>query len=468
MECRRYLKVLFEQMIVNSHNLISSGIGMIVRKVPFLRDRIDEHMLELLNGTAIALLMKVMGAGLAFAFNVVIARKIGAEGSGIFYLALTVATVATIFGRMGLDNAVLRFTAANASVSDWAAVKGVYRKGMSISLAASAVTTAVVFVLSSWIAGTIFSKPEIASPLRWMSLSILPISLAFLHSEALKGLKKIFGYAFIQGQNGVSLSLFSLAGLYLLGALGVQGAVLSYVLSAAVTATIGYFLWRHATPQLKGIAGNFRASMLLKTSMPLFWVSSMNVILTWTSTFFLGIWGSSREVGIFSMASRTALLISLVLMAVNSIAAPKFAALYAKGDKKTLGRITVNSSGLMAVLASPVFLTFVFAPHWVMGFFGPKFADGSTALIILSVGQFVSVCSGSVQYLLMMSGNEKDVRNDVFLTVAVNVGLNCLLTPKFGITGAAIAASTGLAVRNIAAVWIVKHRLGIQSMPFFR
>ena len=89
-------------------------------------------MQEVVNGASVAFVIKVIGAGLSFGFNVLLARMLGADGAGIYFLALTVTTIATVFGRMGLDNALLRFTAANAAVGDWGAVKGIYRKGMML------------------------------------------------------------------------------------------------------------------------------------------------------------------------------------------------------------------------------------------------------------------------------------------------------------------------------------------------
>jgi len=293
--------------------------------------------------------------------------------------------------------------------------------------------------------------------------------MALLDSSALNGLKRIFEYSLVQGQNGLLLSFFSLIGVCLLGhTWGVQGAVWSYNLAAFLAVLISLLLWRNATVRFKVKKEDCRMSTLLRSSIPLFWVSSMVVMLNWSATFFLGIWGTAEDVGIFSMASRTALLISLVRMAVNAISAPKFAALYAKGDMKTLSRIAVNSSIMMTLLAMPAFLILLFAPGWVMELFGSKFVGGANALIILAIGQFVNVASGSVQYLLMMSGNERMVRNDVFLTLAINIALNCLLTPRFGVIGAAVATATSMAMQNFVATYMVKSRLKIQTLPFCR
>ena len=79
-------------------------------------------MAEIVRGASIAFILKIIGAALAFAFNIVLARLLGAEGTGIYFLAFTVCIIASVFGRMGLDNVILRFIASNAATEDWDAV----------------------------------------------------------------------------------------------------------------------------------------------------------------------------------------------------------------------------------------------------------------------------------------------------------------------------------------------------------
>src|SRR5207245_8982664 len=93
---------------------------------------------------AAALIVRVSGAGISFALNVLIARLYGADGAGVYFLALTVMTIATVFGRMGMDNSLLRFVAAHAASGGWGEVEGGHRKGMRIAWAASLVSTAVI------------------------------------------------------------------------------------------------------------------------------------------------------------------------------------------------------------------------------------------------------------------------------------------------------------------------------------
>lgn len=94
--------------------------------------RVDHHMQEVLRGTGIAFVLKGVGAGLSFLLNVMIARYLGAEGAGIYFMAFTLSTIAVAIGRMGLDNTILRFIATALANGDLAALKGLKRISSSM------------------------------------------------------------------------------------------------------------------------------------------------------------------------------------------------------------------------------------------------------------------------------------------------------------------------------------------------
>ncbi len=83
---------------------------------------------------------------------------------------------------------------------------------------------------------------------------------------------------------------------------------------------------------------------------------------------------------------------------------------------------------------------------------------------MLAIGQFVNVATGSVGYLLMMSGNEKLMRNNVAFVAVMSVVLNALFVPIYGPFGAVIATAVCLASQNLIAAYMVRSRLGINTM----
>jgi len=441
-------------MLITPANLIKMSMSL-----PFIR-KFDVHMREIFFGASIAFTARFVGAGLAFIFNVILARILGPDDTGIYFLSLTVIMIASVLSRLGLDNTVLRFTAANAANENWQAVKGTYQNSNKLVIACSSVITLIIFVFAPWLAREVFPKLEVGLPMRWMALSVIPLSMLILHSRLLLGLKYIFPSQII---SRVAVPAVSIVGLLLFGrAFGVIGAVWAYNIATVITMLAAFYFWHKFTPQLRKIAGSFKYRDLLNSSMPLLVVALMNHLIDGTGTLMLGVWATKADVGMFALASRTAALTSYILVAVNSIAAPKFAEIYSKKDMKLLGEIAASSTRMIALLASPILVLFLFIPGLVMSFFGPQFVNAGMILSIIAVGQFVNAATGPVEYLLMMTGHEKVFRNNVLIGTCLNLILCAVFIPKYGITGAAVATSSALICKNIRAAYLVYKYLNIK------
>lgn len=424
---------------------------------------LDQHVEEVLTGGSVALAMKVAGAGLSFGSNIVLARVLGADGAGVYYLSLTVTTVAAVVARVGLDDASLRFISANVADDAWERVKGVYYRGLAISSSAGLVLTAVLWASAGWIATVAFHEPRLESTVRVMGLAIAPHAVMILHTQALKGLKRIPQAMMLQGF-GVPLLSIPLF-LAVVPSLGVDGAAGVWASATLVVACFGRYLWKLVTPNLSDVTGEFSTSLLLSTSLPLLLVASMHLVMSWTDTVMLGIWSDSRQVGIYNVAMKTATLTNLLIVAVSSIAAPKFAALYEQDRRDELASLVHDVTKLLLMCAVPLLLVFLAVPSFILLIFGEEFTAGSGALRLLALGQFVNVVLGAAGHLLIMTGHEKDMRN-VTLTVAVaNILLNLALVPGYGIIGAATATTLSLSATGLFAMLLVRRRLSIRLVP---
>ena len=81
---------------------------------------------------------------------------------------------------------------------------------------------------------------------------------------------------------------------------------------------------------------------------------------------------------------------------------------------------------------------------------------------LLLVGQLVNVLSGSVGMLLSMTGRHYFASLMVTACALLNVLLNYLLIPRFGMTGAALATVVTMILWNVAFVFRVRSVLDIR------
>ena len=426
--------------------------------------KLDGHAREVLSKGAIAFILKIMGAGLAFLFHMAIARYLGASGSGVYFLSLTIITFVATVTRLGMDNSVTRFVSAYASEQKWVKVKGIVRYALLFTLVLALIISVVLFYSADWLASTVFDMAELAIPLQLMSLIITPLALMTLYAKALQGLKRVRDAMLMQS---VLTPLLACIALYYLAPLyGNTGAISAYGIGVVITLIFGFWQWQRAKSAWKQIHAAFSAKKLLASSLPLLGAEILKQVMQALPLILLGVWGSSVDVGLFGVAQRTASLVSLVLIAANIIVAPKLAELYQQKNMLALGRIARQGSLLMTAMAAPALLLFLIAPQWVMSLFGAEFAVGWRLLVIMALGQLINVMTGSVGFLLMMTGNERSYLSANIIAALLCATLAYLLIPFYGGLGAAVAAAVPLAIVNLLRVRYVWRSMGIMTLPW--
>lgn len=447
------------EVIIEKQKYLMTFISQAVRQISQFVG-FDNQLSEVLEKAGMAFILMGGGLGFGFAVNILLARLLGAEGIGIYFLAFDISSIAITLATLGLNKTVLRFTAAYASLGDWSSVRGVYRTSVWIVAGLSICSTIVLIALAPLIAFRFYSESRLVEPLRVMSLVILPTALLSLNTEALRGLKQIRNSVFL---STVGIPLLSLPLIMIfVDWLGLSGAIVARLVASVAILLLGVFLWRRTVSRYHEFKSAFPTHHLLKTSFPFLSVDFTNLMMRRADTVLLGIWATTEDVGIYNAAIRMAVLTSFALGAVNSIIAPKFAALYAQENKVALEKLTRGITRLMVLIGIMITVPlFLFSPFLVQ-MYGTEFLRGATVLRILLVGQFVNVAAGPVGFLLLMTGHEKVQQNNVLANAGLNVILNILLIPRYGLIGAAVASSISLALKNLISVLLVYRFMAIR------
>jgi len=132
------------------------------------------------------------------------------------------------------------------------------------------------------------------------------------------------------------------------------------------------------------------------------------------------------------------------------------AQLYAIGDKGKLRKVMMTASAVATAFALPLVLLFTLRGSWFLGLaFGEAFTASATALAIITGGQLVNAATGPVRLLLIMSGHESKATLSIVIGSVVNLLLNAVLIPLWGINGAAVAFAVSLAIAMLLCLYFV-------------
>ena len=102
--------------------------------------------------------------------------------------------------------------------------------------------------------------------------------------------------------------------------------------------------------------------------------------------------------------------------------------------------------------------------------FGKDFTGTEAVLVfvIVTLGQAANILTGPVTVLLNMTGRQKVTMYYALATVVIDITLNLILIPKYGIIGAAIATSISRTVLNLGCAMQIYFMMGISTIynPF--
>ena len=441
---------------------------------------IDKDFSELFKGGGISLVLRFGGLALGYVLTLIIAKLFGARGLGDYVLAITILKLFSVLAKFGLDTASIRFIASFASQEKWKSVLDLRKKVLSILSITSVVASLLMYFLADYIADVININVKY---IKLNAFFVIPMVFFMLHYESLRGLKKIAEFSFFYRISQALISIISISIIYQFSS-NSEVPIYAYLTSVFVVSFLAYLSFKyHLLKRIDDKKSSAEAMMsyskLLRISIPLMFAESVQFIMVWIDKLMLGNMTSSHEVGIYFTAFKLSMIASVSLMAINSIASPKFAEKFVNNDIIGLKKVVKQSTKMIFWTSVPIVVIFFMFPEYLLGLFGEEFKIGVTAFIFLSCGRLVSSFSGSVGNILKMTDNQNIFGLLLFFGAIINICLNLFLIPSnnilsiygiSGINGAAFASMCSLSFWNLAMVFFVRRKFGFYTfyVPFIK
>lgn len=433
-------------------------------KQAFLRTEKTE---VLFRGSLETLLLRVLGAGIRVVIGIMLARMMGASAYGTYSYAVTWLAFLSLPAMLGQEQVLVRYVSIYKEARSWAALRGLLRFSLFLGLAGGLVVGLVSMGIVALLSGLAWDLRATM----WITLALLPILvLSQMRQAALRGLDQP-AIAQIPDTLVYPAFLLLFAGLaYLLAgqhltAPGVAAASAGAWLVALSLGTI--FLLRKLPQTLRTVGPAYEKSAWMKMVPPLLFVGVAYNLMSRADVFILGAISSSRDVGVYAAALRSAEIVLLIFSAITVAGASLFSSIYASGDIQELQRFARLLARAFLWATLPAYaLMMVFAP-FLLGLFGQEFVDGAAAMRVLLTAYFLSSLSGMDNVVMLyMTGHQKDVAVAMGVMAAVNIGLCFLLIPPLGTAGAALASGASILLLKGSLVVVLYKRVGIVSLPF--
>jgi O-antigen/teichoic acid export membrane protein len=172
------------------------------------------------------------------------------------------------------------------------------------------------------------------------------------------------------------------------------------------------------------------------------------------------------EAAVYTAATRFLVAGQFANAAVNQSAQPRFAELFAVDDRRGANVIYRATTAWLIVLTWPLYLLAVIYGPEVLSIFGHSYRAGHLVMIILGLTMLLATACGQVDMVLISTGRSSWSLANGLGALVINVGLDLLLIPRYGITGAAIGWAAAIIVTNLTP--LAQLAASVRLHPFGR
>lgn len=391
---------------------------------------------------------KILGAGSALVLNVVIARTLGIENAGLFFLNISIVTIAYAIARFGFGYTTYRYIAEANETGRSNEVASIAGFSVLIVLTISIVTAATLTIFADYISQKMFKSPSMAMPLRVMSMTIPIYCVGGMYSEVLKGLRQPLKYSLFES---VIIKAASIPLVLWLGTqFSLSGAAWAFVIANIIALCFVVLFGQRAISGASVKRQNFTEKRgMLRSAGYFASVSYFTVASQWVSPLIVGALLNPSSAAIFVTAYRTVVVLDFVLLSIAAVAAPLFVKAFAESGY--VGLFSAAKGQVyqaMAISGTLAIMMFAAAP-FIMNIYGPEFDLGISALRIMIALQAIATPLGVFGLAVSAAKGEKAMA--LITPIACLIGLFCAYLGAWfwGLNGAALGTIVSSLMTNI-------------------
>jgi len=373
-------------------------------------------------------------------------KYLSADDYGVLGLLGSVEVIAKVVFRFGLDGSFMRFFYDCETDADRQRLASTI---FFFLLALNGVVVLVLLAFAPALAGALFGGREQALALRLVLLNTFLIGFTFFPFHVLRMERRSTTFSLLT----LARSVLTVV-LRLVLVIGLHMRILGVVLAdLAVTLVLMTVLVRWFAPLIRPVFSRQVLRQVLLFGTPRVPHAAAQQVIAVADKPILTRFTSVQDIGVYSMAVSFGLTQKLFLSAFESAWAPFYYATVREADATRVFRVvttygvavlallTAGLSAIAQLAAKAMTHGYLLAPD------DPRWRDVSVVITWTAIGVFLQGF-----YLLTSIGLNITKQTQFYpvatlTAAAVNIGLNFLLIPRYGIVGAAWANGAGYAAQ---------------------
>ena len=390
-----------------------------------------------------SLVNNIMGLLSGVVLSVIVARYLGPKNLGTYHLVTWTLSIAMLFVNLGIAMSLKKHVAEYLGRNDHRSIAGLINFLIRIRISVAMAVTSFLIIFSGTVAGY-FDLPEAQQYFIWAAIAILPSSLSEIFGASLLGIQK-YKYSTV-----ISLVMTPLSFVLSLAVLMAGYGIIGLIVVSTFTSTIGCIVNYWAARRESLLDWSVRLPRDMRSGIARFnlGVIAMNFLdaIVWqrSEVFFLGKFRTMPEVGFYSLAYNfTFTAVSFFASAIINVLIPIHSKAFGAKDHSGMEKIYQKSIQYLAMVSLPIAIGgAVLADRIVLTLYGVEYLPTAMAMSVLflsSAGGRIGGAFASVMYSANM------VRIKIYTAIiwaTINITLDLLLIPRYGVMGAVIANSS--------------------------
>lgn len=390
--------------------------------------------------TLIVIALNLCGAVLGYLIRLLFARNLTPAEFGLFYAVYALIGLFSLFRTLGLNEATGKYIAEWNAHGQFGKIKNLISTVVSFQFSSALLLGAALYFLKDWLAAGYFKDPVAAPLLAFVLLSFLITCFGDIFKFIFQGFQRMFLSSSVNVLKMLLVVTLSFA--FFRAGAGILAPAYAYVLTYLILPVV-YF------PFLLRIFPFFRISAtpdpelrwrLLRFGIPVMLGLAGYMLIEYIDVLILTYFRTLDEVGLYNAALPTSKLLFYFSGSLGFVILPLVSEMLAKGKRNELLRGLEIIYQYTAIIMVPIGLVMFSFPEIALRvLFGDAYVAASTALQVLTIASILFTLFSLNASLFLGMGRPKAVTYIVLIGAGVNIAMNLLLIPRYGMLGAAIA-----------------------------
>ena len=402
------------------------------------------------------LFLRGSGVVLLFLFTMFLTNYYSAELVGKYDFVRSTIMILSGVSLIGTNQAIIYYSGFLKSKNSLESIKNIYVKMLMMTTALCLLFILGYAMLPEEFINELFNKQEAHSLILKSIAALFFYTTTMLNIDTLRALNKTISSELYRNIfRYTPIFIFSIILYYTQNQEWLIEAFLASFLLLSLTTLIQVGLLFKKLNLPKNNDYNFSYHQIFARSYPMALSAIAYFIMQSVDIIILTAYEGFESIAYYSVAVKLATVTALALMSVIIVVAPKIAEIYSTNDFEKLNKLINDSARIIFVISIPVLIILFVFSDFMLGLFGENYVLAREALLLLLGGQFFSSLCGPGAVYLNMTGKQKKLNTILILGLGINVILNLVLIPAYGIEGAAVATLISMIFWNSLIVAVI-------------